>query len=110
MRPALGNPGFYPIALRMSALNRSQRAGLAPGVRMETDRATGEAVLLFPEGVLILNETAREIVARCDGKTTMAEIAEALASEYETSVAELENDLTECLDDLAHKKLIVFAP
>ena len=94
----------------MSALDRSQRAGLAPGVRMETDRATGETVLLFPEGVLILNETAREIVTRCDGKTTMIEIAAALAAEYETSVAELESDLAECLEDLARKKLIVFAP
>jgi len=77
---------------------------------METDRASGETVLLFPEGVLILNETAREIVARCDGKTTMAEIAVTLAEEYETSVAELENDLAECLDELARKKLIVFTP
>jgi len=76
---------------------------------METDRTTGETVLLYPEGVLILNETAREIVARCDGKTTIAEIAVALAAEYDTSVAELENDLEECLIDLQSKKLIVFA-
>ena len=93
----------------MNSLDRRQRAALAPAVRMETDRSTGETVLLYPEGVLILNETAREIVARCDGKTTVAEIAVALAEEYDTSVAELENDLEECLIDLQNKKLIVFA-
>ena len=78
-------------------------------MRQQTDRATGRSGLLYPEGILILNETAREIVARCDGKTTMAEIAVALAAEYETSVAELENDIAECLEDLQRKKLIVFA-
>ena len=93
----------------MNSLDRRQCAALAPAVRMETDRTTGETVLLYPEGVLILNETAREIVARCDGKTTVAEIAVALAAEYDTSVAELENDLEECLIDLQSKKLIVFA-
>ena len=94
----------------MNALDRKQRVNLAPGVRWQTDRATGEAVLLYPEGILLLNETAREVVARCDGKTTVAEIAVALAAEYENSVAELENDIAECLDDLHRKKLIVFAP
>ena len=48
----------------MNAINRQHRANLAPGVRWQTDRTTGEAVLLYPEGILILNETAREVVAR----------------------------------------------
>jgi coenzyme PQQ biosynthesis protein PqqD len=94
----------------MNALDQQQSVKLAPGVRWQTDRATGEAVLLYPEGILILNETAREIVARCDGKTTIAEIVVALAAEYESSVAELENDIAECLGDLHRQKLIVFAP
>jgi coenzyme PQQ biosynthesis protein PqqD len=94
----------------MNAIDHQQCVKLAPGVRLQTDRATGEEVLLFPEGILILNETAREIVARCDGKTTIAEIAAALAEEYESSAAEMENDIDECLGDLHRKKLIVFAP
>ena len=92
----------------MSPSNRNQRINLAPGVRWQIDRTTGDAVLLFPEGVLFLNETAREIVSRCDGKVTVSEIAAALAAEYETSVAELESDIAECLGDLERKKLIVF--
>ena len=94
----------------MNAIDRQHRINLAPGVRWQTDRATGEAVLLYPEGILILNETAREVVARCDGNTTLAEIVSALAAEYESSAAELENDIAECLDDLYRRKLIVFAP
>ena len=94
----------------MNAIDHQQCIKLAPGVRLQTDRATGEEVLLYPEGILILNETAHEIVARCDGKTTVAEIVVALAAEYESPAAELENDIAECLCDLQRKKLIVFAP
>ena len=94
----------------MNAIDQRQCVKLAPGVRWQIDRATGEAVLLYPEGILILNETAREIVTRCDGKTTIAEIVAALAAEYESSAAALESDIAECLDDLRRRKLIVFAP
>lgn len=93
----------------MNEIDEQQRVRLAPGVRSQTDPATGDDVLLYPEGILILNETAREIVARCDGKTTIAEIVAALAAEYESSAAELESDVAECLDDLRRRKLVVFA-
>lgn len=94
----------------MNAIDQQRCVQLAPGVRSQIDRATGEEVLLYPEGILILNETAREIVARCDGKTTIAEMVATLAAEYESSAAELESDVFQCLDDLRHRKLIVFAP
>ena len=94
----------------MNEIDEQQRVRLAPGVRSQTDPATGDDVLLYPEGILILNETAREIVARCDGQTTVAEILAALAAEYEISAGELESDVAECLDDLRRRKLIVVAP
>jgi coenzyme PQQ biosynthesis protein PqqD len=93
----------------MSAIDQSQCVSLASGVRMQTDPATGDDVLLYPEGILILNETAREIVTRCDGKTAIAKIVTALAAEYDSPAAELEGDVAECLDDLRRRKLIVFA-
>ncbi len=94
----------------MNANDQQQCVSIGPGVRMQSDPATGDEVLLYPEGILILNETAREIVTRCDGKTTIAEIVAALAAEYERSPAELESDVSECLDDLHRRKLIVFTP
>ena len=60
--------------------------------------------------LLVPTVAVNNIVARCDGKTTIAEIAVALAAEYESSAAELENDIAECLGDLLRKKLVVFAP
>lgn len=53
-------------------------------------------VLLFPEGMIKLNEPAAEILKRCDGKTTVA----ALVADLETTFAEtdLHADVIEFLE------------
>lgn len=82
---------------------------IAPGVRLETDKVTREPVLLYPEGILQLNETAHAIVERCDGLTSVTHIIATLATEYQISEDELARDVTECLDDLQRRNLIAFA-
>ena len=72
---------------------------------MQTDSKTGNGTLLFPEGVLELNETAQEILTRCDGRT-MSEIIQALAEEYEVDPQMLAADVRETLADLQRRKLI----
>ncbi len=62
-------------------------------------------MLLFPEGVLELNETAQDIVKRCDGRT-VGEIIQALAEEYEVDPETLAADVRETLADLQRRKLI----
>ena len=81
---------------------------LAGGVRLEIDGATGKGVLLFPEGILELNETAEEIVTRCDGRP-LNEIVLALAQEYEADLEILAADVRETLADLHRRKLVEFA-
>ena len=83
----------------------SAQPRLARGVRLQTDSKTGNRVLLFPEGVLELNETAQEIVTRCDGRT-VAEIVQALAEEYDADPKMLGADVRETLADLQQRKLI----
>jgi pyrroloquinoline quinone biosynthesis protein D len=83
----------------------SARPGLARGVRLQTDSKTGNSVLLFPEGVLELNETAQEILNRCDGRT-VSEIIQALAEEYDVDSHMLADDIRETLADLQRRKLI----
>ena len=82
----------------------------APGVRLQTDTATGQTVLLYPEGILQLNETAHAIVMCCDGLTTVTQIVAALTVEYEITESELQSDIDACLNDLQQQQLIVFAP
>jgi pyrroloquinoline quinone biosynthesis protein D len=65
-------------------------------------------VLLFPEGILELNETAQEIVTRCDGRT-IGEIVRCLAEEYDADAATLAADVRETLVDLLQRKLIQLA-
>jgi coenzyme PQQ biosynthesis protein PqqD len=83
----------------------SAQPRLARGVRLQTDSKTGNSVLLFPEGVLELNETAQEIVTRCDGRT-VADIVQALTEEYEADPQMLGADVRETLADLQERKLI----
>jgi pyrroloquinoline quinone biosynthesis protein D len=83
----------------------SMRPRLARGVRLQTDSITGKSVLLFPEGVIELNESAREILGRCDGPM-VSEIIQALAEEYEVESEMLAGDVRKMLADLQRRKLI----
>jgi pyrroloquinoline quinone biosynthesis protein D len=83
----------------------SAQPTLARGVRLQTDPKTGNSVLLFPEGVLELNETAQEILIRCDGRT-VSEIIQTLADEYDIDSQMLAADVGETLSDLQRRKLI----
>ncbi len=91
--------------MQTPALASSAQPRLARGVRLQTDSKTGNSVLLFPEGVLELNETAQEILNRCDGRT-VSEIIQALAEEYDVDPKMLAADVEETLADLKRRKLI----
>jgi pyrroloquinoline quinone biosynthesis protein D len=83
----------------------SAQPRLACGVRLQTDSKTGTRVLLFPEGVLELNETAQEILTLCD-RRTVSGIVQALAEEYDVDLEMLAADVRETLADLQRRKLI----
>jgi pyrroloquinoline quinone biosynthesis protein D len=83
----------------------SAQPTLTRGVRLQTDSKTGNSVLLFPEGVLELNDTAQEILTRCDGRT-VSEIIQALAEEYNVDLEMLAADVRQTLADLQRRKLI----
>ena len=89
----------------MAQISDVVRPRLAKGVRLQIDSATGKSVLLFPEGIVELNETAHEILVRCDGRT-LSEIVQALAEEYDADQAALATDVRETLADLQERKLI----
>lgn len=80
---------------------------LASGVRLQIDRATGKGVLLFPEGILELNETSQDILSRCDGRT-LSDLVAALAQEYDVDPATVASDVRETLADLQRRKVIEF--
>ena len=81
------------------------RPSLAKGIRLQIDSTTGQKVLLHPEGIVELNETAHEILSRCDGRT-LGEIVRELAEEYEADSNALTADVRDTLSDLQRRKLI----
>ncbi|HWB60185.1 MAG TPA: pyrroloquinoline quinone biosynthesis peptide chaperone PqqD [Chthoniobacteraceae bacterium] len=85
------------------------RPSLAPSARLQTDPVDNTPVLLYPEGVLRLNETAREILSRCDGRATVAEIIAALEKEYDAGPDALRADVIECLAQFQGRQLVIFA-
>lgn len=94
----------------MTALDPKARPACAPRVRLQTDLVTGDPVLLYPEGLLVLNDAAHAVVSRCDGATTIEGIIESLAEEYEVEGEQLRTDVMECLADLCARNLIVLTP
>lgn len=93
--------------MRATTISDSARPTLSKGVRLEIDSTTGKNVLLYPEGIVELNETAHEILSRCDGRT-LGEIVRELAQEYEADSNTLAADIRDTLSDLQRRKLIEF--
>lgn len=86
-------------------ISDQSRPRLARGVRLQIDCTTGKGVLLHPEGVVELNETAHDILTRCDG-SSLGEIVAALAGEYEVTDDTMANDVRETIDDLRKRNLL----
>jgi pyrroloquinoline-quinone synthase/pyrroloquinoline quinone biosynthesis protein D len=74
--------------------------------RLRGDPVTGKPTLLFPEGMMILNDTGEAIVRLCDGKRTVRDIAASLAMRYRVSPEALERDVTQFLGRLRDRQLV----
>ncbi len=86
------------------ALNRPR---LATGVRLHRDKVREQDVLLFPEGALVLNETAVEVLQLCDGERTLDDVAAVLSERYDG--ADVKDDVAELLDGIGERGLVVDA-
>jgi pyrroloquinoline quinone biosynthesis protein E len=80
------------------------RYGLARGVRLVHDPVQRTDALLYPEGVLLLNETAADIVRLCDGTRTSLEIATTLSARYDGVT---EESVADVVTGLARRRLLV---
>ena len=79
---------------------------LARGVKLRFDKARDAWVLLAPEKVLMPDQIATEILKRCDGKATMAEIIEDLAVTFSADRDQVAGDVRAFLQGLADKGML----
>ena len=71
--------------------------------RLEFDRVRQQRVLLYPEGVVLLNDTGAAILDLCDGRRSVADIAAVLHERYGCDVVA---DVIEYLSRLVERELV----
>lgn len=76
------------------------------GVRLRHDEVRGQWILLAPERILKPDGVALEILKRCDGKATLDEITDDLASTFAADREEIGRDVREFLGGLAAKRML----
>ena len=71
--------------------------------RLDFDPVRQQRVLLYPEGVVLLNQTGGTILDLCDGHRSIGAIAAILKERYHRDVAA---DVIEYLSQLVEKELV----
>ncbi len=89
-----------------SAISADARPRLPRGVRLVHNEAQGGWVLLAPERVFKADAIAAEIVKRCSGDATFAEIVDDLAKNFAAPRERIAADAGALLRSLADKKLL----
>jgi pyrroloquinoline quinone biosynthesis protein D len=71
--------------------------------RLEFDPVRQQRVLLYPEGVVLLNDTGGAILDLCDGHRSIADVAKVLQERYHRDVTA---DVIEYLSKLVERELV----
>jgi pyrroloquinoline quinone biosynthesis protein D len=71
--------------------------------RLDFDPVRQRRVLLYPEGVVLLNDTGAAILELCDGARTIGAIASALEEKYHADVTA---DVLAYLSQLVERELV----
>jgi pyrroloquinoline quinone biosynthesis protein D len=79
---------------------------LPRGVRLTHNEAQGGWVLLAPERIFKADAIAVEILKRCTGEATFAEIVDDLAGAFKAPRERIETDVANLLRSLADKRLL----
>lgn len=78
------------------ALIPEQLFNIAPGYRLQWEEAQQKHVILYPEGMVELNQTSNEILQLCDGTRTLDRLVAELEAKFETQG--LKSDINEFLE------------
>lgn len=92
--------------LSFESSHASRRPSLAKHARLQIDTLTGEPVLLSQEVVLALNRSGYEILQRCDGTRTLAELIRQLEAQYSGANGQLAQDVLQYIAVLTKKGLL----
>jgi len=94
----------------MQLPSADMRPKLSARARLQTDKVTGKPVLLYPEGVLMLNPTGHAIASLCTGEMTLQEIVVKLAERYKIPAEQISPQVADYLNRLREKNLLETPP
>ena len=86
---------------------RDRPIAITPGFRLQWEDAQGAHVLLYPEGMVRLSESAGAILSRCDGERTLDGVLDSLHEAFPG--ADLDADVIEFLSIAREKGWIELA-
>jgi pyrroloquinoline quinone biosynthesis protein D len=92
----------------VGAVSAESRPALGRGFRLQWEPAQQAHVLLYPEGMVKLNTSAGEILKRCDGERTVAQIIADLEAAFSTTG--LERDVNAFMAFALEKRWLEMRP
>ena len=84
------------------SISSAARPAIERGLRLQWEAAQNAHVLLYPEGMIKLNGSAGEILKRCDGAATIADITADLERAF--AAANLSGDVIRFVTMAVEKK------
>jgi pyrroloquinoline quinone biosynthesis protein D len=91
----------------METVSPEARPRISPRARLQTDKVSGKPILLYPEGILMLNSTGHAIISLCDGASSIEQIAATLEKRFQNAPPEqIQRDIHKYLNDLRERNLV----
>jgi pyrroloquinoline quinone biosynthesis protein D len=87
-----GQAKLHIITLITMSINPTTPLYFSPQKRLQWEEAQQKYVILYPEGMVELNQSSAEILKLCDGKHTLEQIVIELEAKF--SASGLLNDIT----------------
>ncbi len=94
--------------MNISLLDALSRPAIGRGFRLQWEEVQNAHVLLYPEGMIKLNGSAGEILKRCNGETTIADITADLERAF--GAASLSEDVMRFVVMAVDKKWLRICP
>src|SRR5579859_4758235 len=88
---------------QMTDLKLSERPRLAQNAQLQWDSGRQKYIMVAPETLAVLNDTAFSVLILCNGLQTVEEIIEQLNRQYHTDVTK---DVLVLLNRLVEKRLV----
>jgi len=87
-------------------IDANSRPVMPAHIKLRHDAGRGRWLVLAPERVFDPDDIAVEVLKLCDGQRSVADIAGALAKEYNAPTEEITADIVAMLQDLADKGVV----